>query len=108
MVSVNSVTFDLSDCILREQSEAELAWMNSACVAHRLCLHAGPPRWQFDFTTPSAAAEFYRQQAAENGGAMLSLDPVTAAGVEGLRGLFKYRAPVPGSLAMYYVGIEWH
>ena len=37
----------------------------------------------------------------------LAMERTTAAGAEALRGLFKYRAPVPGSLAMYYVGILW-
>jgi hypothetical protein len=32
---------------------------------------------------------------------------ITVNGLELLRGLFKYRAPTPGSLAMYYVGILW-
>ncbi len=29
----------------------------------------------------------------------------TVAGAEALRGVFKYRSPVPASLGMYYAGI---
>lgn len=106
-MNIDSLTFDLSDCSLREQSENHRGWMNSGGVAHKLQFQLGPPEWQFDLTDPDAAIEFYRQQCAANSGVMLSMAVITAAGVEALRGLFKYRAPVPGSLAMYYVGILW-
>lgn len=107
MVSIDSLTFDLTDCSLEEQSESHRGWMNATGVAHRLHFHPGPPNWPFDLTKPDAASEFYRQQCADNGGAMLSLGQMTIDGVEVLSGLFKYRAPIPGSLAMYFVGILW-
>jgi hypothetical protein len=107
MAGIESLTFDLTDCSLREQSESHRGWMNSAGVAHSLRFNPGPPDWPFDLTSPDAAAEFYRKQCAHNGGVMLAMEVTTAAGVEALRGLFKYRAPVPRSLAMYYVGILW-
>jgi hypothetical protein len=107
MAGIESLTFDLTDCSLREQSQSHRGWMNSAHVAHMLRFHPGPPDWPFDLTKPDEAAEFYRKQCADNGGVMLAMEVTTAAGAEALRGLFKYRAPVPGSLAMYYVGILW-
>jgi hypothetical protein len=72
-----------------------------------LQFHLSPPDWPFDLTNLDAATEFYRRQCADNSGVMLSMERTSAAGGEALRGLFKYRAPVPGSLAMYYVGILW-
>ena len=107
MVNIESLTFDLTDCSLREQSERHRAWINSDGVAHTLRFYPGPPDWAFDLTDLNAATDFYRQQAAENGGVLLSMDLARVHGAEALRGLFKYRAPVPGSLAMYYVGILW-
>jgi hypothetical protein len=107
MASIDSLTFDLTDCSLRQQSESHRGWMNSAGVAHMLRFHPGPPDRPFDLSDRDAAAEFYRRQCADNGGVMLAMELTTAAGAEALRGLFKYRAPVPGSPAMYYVGILW-
>ena len=61
----------------------------------------------FDLTDPASAREFYRRECEQNAGVMLEMEPVTAAGVEGLCAVFKYRSPVPGSLGMAYVGILW-
>lgn len=107
MTGIDSLTFDLTDCSLEEQSENHRGWMNSADVAHKLRFDRGPPDWPFDLTNPDEAAAFYRKQCADNGGTMLAMEVTTAAGAEWLCGLFKYRAPFPGSLAMYYVGILW-
>lgn len=107
MAGIDSLTFDLADGSLREQSEVHRAWMTPDGVAHTLRYRPGPPEWPFDLTDPDAAAAFYGRQCAEFGGVMLSMDVLTADGVEALRGLFKYRAPVPVNLAMYYVGILW-
>ncbi|MFO0592028.1 MAG: hypothetical protein U0441_31060 [Polyangiaceae bacterium] len=107
MAGIESLTFDLTGCSLREQSRSHRGWMNAAHVAHMLRFHLGPPDWPFDLTKPAEAGELYRKQCADNGGVMLAMEITTAAGVEALRGLFKYRAPVPRSLAMYYVGILW-
>ena len=39
---------------------------------------------------------------------MLEMEVIAlAGGVEALRGLFKYHAPIPNSLGMAYVGILW-
>jgi hypothetical protein len=105
MVSIDSLTFDLSDCSLEEQSENHRMWVNSIGVAHKLQLDIGPIDWPFDPTDSTAGAEYYRRQCEELGGAMLSLEVTMTAGVEALRGLFKYRAP--NRIAMYYVGILW-
>jgi hypothetical protein len=105
MVSVDSLTFDLAGCSLRERSESHRGWMNADHVAHMLQFNLGSINWPFDLTNPAAATEFYRNQCADNGGVMLAMETVTAAGAEGLSGLFKYRSPLPGSLGMAYVGI---
>jgi hypothetical protein len=107
MMSVDSLSFDLSGCSLRSQDENHRGWMNGDHVAHMLRFDHGPIDWPFDLTNSAAATEYFRNQCAENGGVMLSMEVVTAAGVEGLSGLFKYRSPLPGSLGNCYVGILW-
>jgi hypothetical protein len=107
MVSVDSLTFDLAGCSLRERSESHRGWMNADHVAHTLRFNRGSINWPFDLTDPVAATEFYRNQCADNGGVMLAMGVITAAGAEGLSGLFKYRSPLPGNLGMAYVGILW-
>ncbi|HKX32813.1 MAG TPA: hypothetical protein VJ302_34325, partial [Blastocatellia bacterium] len=107
MVTIDSLTFDLSDCSLREQRAGRRQWMSSTGTAYLLQFNYGPIDWPFDLTNLAAASDFYRAQCAENGGAMLAMDLVTAAGVEVLCGIFKYRAPVPDSSAKCYVGILW-
>ena len=107
MPDVGSLTFDLTDCVLREQSETHRGWMNPAGVGHVLRFHRGAPDWPFDLTDPAGAAAYFRRASAANGGVLLEMEVVAAAGTEALRGLFKYRSPVPDSLGMYYVGIVW-
>lgn len=105
MVSIDSLTFDLAECSLQEQSGDHKLWVSSTGVGHRLQFDLGPIDWPFDLTDSTAGAEYYRRQCEELGGAMLSLEVTLIAGVEALRGLFKYRAP--NCIAMYYVGILW-
>ena len=107
MASVDSLTFDLADCELVQQAETERIWVNRDRVAHRLKFDPGVIYWPFDLTDQDAPRAFYRRECEQNAGVMLEMDAVTAAGVEGLSGLFKYRSPVPGSLGMAYVGILW-
>lgn len=107
MVNVDSLTFDLADCELVQQADTECIWVSAANVAYRLKYDPGAIYWPFDLTDLDAARVFYRQECQENGGVMLEMDSVTAAGVEGLSGVFKYRSPLPGSLGMAYVGILW-
>lgn len=59
MVSIDSLTFDLSDCSLEEQSENYRMWVNSIGVAHKLQLDIGPIDWPFDPTDSTAGAEYY-------------------------------------------------
>ena len=107
MASVDSLTFDLADCELVQQADSERIWVSPDHVAYRLRFDRGVIYWPFDLTDKDAARAFYRRECEQNRGVMLEMDPVTAAGVEGLSGVFKYRSPVPGSLAMAYVGILW-
>lgn len=107
MTGLDSLSFDLDGCVLRQEGPGQRLWMNGDGVAHLLRYSDTPPAWTFDLTQPSSASEFYGQQCASMGGAMLSLAVTAAGGREALAGLFKYRAPVEGSLAMYFVGIIW-
>lgn len=107
MASVDSLTFDLADCELVQQAETERIWVSADHVAHRLKFDHGVIYWPFDLTDPDAARAFYRQECEQNAGVMLEMEPVTAAGAEGLAGVFKYRSPVPVGLGMAYVGILW-
>jgi hypothetical protein len=107
MASVDSLTFDLADCELVQQADSERIWISPENVACRLKFDRGVIYWPFDLTDPASAREFYRRECEQNAGVMLEMEPVTAAGVEGLCAVFKYRSPVPGSLGMAYVGILW-
>jgi len=107
MASVDSLTFDLTDCELVQQGETERIWVAPEHVAYRLKFDQGVIYWPFDLTDPEAAREFYRSECEQNAGVMLEMRAGTAAGAEALSGVFKYRSPVPGSLGMAYVGILW-
>ena len=107
MPNIDSLTFDLTDCSLGEQSESHRRWMNSAGLAYLLRFNRGRLDWPFDLTKLDAATDYFTRQCGGNGGVMLSMHVSTVAGSEALCGLFKYRAPIPGSRAMYYVGIIW-
>jgi hypothetical protein len=63
--------------------------------------------WPFDLTDLDGAREFYGKQCAAASGAMLSMDVLSVEKLEVLRGLFKYRSPVAGSMGMVFVGILW-
>jgi hypothetical protein len=107
MRGIHSLTFDLTDCTMHEQSDRRRGWVNSEGVAHLLRYNPGPPDWPFDLRDPAAAQFFYHRQCEENRGVMLGCEVVRAAGAEALWGLFKYRSPQTDSLAMYFVGILW-
>lgn len=99
--------FDTSSFELRESTADARGWLAPDGVMYRLAAHLGAPQWPFDLTQPEAAHAFFKDMCDRNAGVMLSCDVVEAGGVEALAGVFKYRAPFPGSLAMYYVGILW-
>jgi hypothetical protein len=108
MANVGSLTFDLTECAPRKQTDRERTWLNSAGVLHQLQFWPGPEAWwPFDTTDLPAANEFFREQCGEAGGVVLSLDVTTVAGAEALRGVFKYRSPIPDTLGMYYAAILW-
>ncbi len=107
MATIDSLTFDLTDCSLREQSETHRGWVNSHCIGHVLRFAHGRIKWPFDLTNPSAAHDFYARQCDDNGGVMLAMEAVAVTGAEALSGLFKYRSPLPNNLGMFYVGILW-
>jgi hypothetical protein len=92
-----------------EESEHQhnlIRWYTDRDAFCRLFLD-GPCNWPFDLTSLDGAQDFYGRQSIELGGAMVEIDIERLQGIETLSGVFKYRYPVPGSLAMYYVGIFW-
>ena len=107
MITIDSISFDLTNCELKKADQNQRAWLSSQTVAHLLRFRPTPPSWSFDLSNPQAAKDFYRQQCDENSGAMLFAEVLPVSGFETLCGVFKYRAPVPNSLAMLYVGILW-
>ena len=107
MPNVRWLTFDVGDAGLRVRDTNRRAWVTDEGVAIQIEFFPDPPDWPFDLTELEAARDYCGRECVAQGGVMLSLDPVAAAGAEALRGLFKYRAPVPDSLGMYYVGILW-
>jgi hypothetical protein len=107
MVGIDSIKFDLTNCESVERNAERKGWMNSDGVAHLLTFRQGPIDWPFDLTDLEGARQFYGDQCASVGGVMLSMDVLDIDKVEVLQGLFKYRAPIPKSLAMMSVGILW-
>jgi len=101
----DAVSIEHQDWSVVEQSANGVCWTTTDDVVVRLQILTGPPPWPFDLTDPQGAMAFLSQEAASLGGVMLSLDIDQAAGLELLRGVFKYRAPIPGSLASYYMGL---
>ena len=83
--SVDALTFDLAGATLEETSETMRGWLSEAKVATKLRLFSEPIDWPFDLRDPGPAAAFYRAQCADNGGVMLSVDPIEIDGVEALR-----------------------
>ena len=101
----DTLSFNTTGWVLSQESAEHRAWMtpqNDAVVC-RLC-KLKPPI-PFDPANPALLSDYYEQQSREHGGAMISVDISTCRGLEYLRGVFKYRSPQPGSLALYYVGI---
>ena len=74
MADITSLTFDVNDCELQQQSENHRAWMTSNRVAVLLRYYPQPPGWSFDLTDLQAASDFYARQCTQNAGAMLSLE----------------------------------
>jgi len=105
--NITPVKFDVSDCTLREQSEEHFGWSNSNGVYVVLRLPKGATNWPFDFNDVDAATKFFSEQSASNGGALLEMGLVTVGGHVALRGLFKYRSPIPQSMGMMFVSILW-
>jgi hypothetical protein len=107
MLNINSVSFDLSDCKLVEESESHRMWVNAADIYHSLRVSQHRPSWTFDLRDCSAASDFYSRQCADNKGVMLAMEVVQIGQFNALKGVFKYRSPIPNSLAMMFVHIIW-
>ena len=104
-LTLDAVGFEQRGWSLEEDSPHNRAWLTPSGDAVRLQLFPEPPPWPFDVNDLNGACAYYERAAAEAGGVMLSVEAAQAAGLEALRGVFKYRSPVPGSLGMYYEGI---
>lgn len=107
MYSNSPVKFDVSDCTLREQSDQHAGWSNENGVHLVLRVPKHATNWSFDLRGIDAAKDYFSQQSASNGGVLLEMDVVTVAGQTALRGLFKYRSPLPESMGMMFVSILW-
>ncbi|NHZ94329.1 hypothetical protein [Massilia sp. CCM 8734] len=106
MSSNSSVKFDVSDCTLREQSEEHFGWSNANGVYIVLRVPKST-NWSFDVHDIDTATRYFSQQSASNGGVLLEMDVVSVGGQTALRGLFKYRSPLPQSMGMMFVSILW-
>jgi hypothetical protein len=108
MPDLSSVTLDLAGRELVEESPHHRMWRDAAGTFLKLNVGPGGTGWSFDLRDAASAAEFYGQQCREQfKGVMLDMDVVNCAGHTALRGLFKYRSPLPGSLGMMFVYILW-
>jgi len=107
MPNTNSVKFDISDCTLREQTEEHLGWSTGSNVYLVLRVPKQRADWPFDLRDVDAARSFFSQQSASNGGALLEMESVKVGSYPALRGLFKYRSPIPQSLGLMFVNILW-
>lgn len=107
MLNNSPVKFDVSDCTLREQSEEHFGWSNANGVYIVLRVPKNTTNWCFDLHDMDASTRYFSQQSASNGGVLLEMDVVTVGGQAALRGLFKYRSPLPESMGMMFVNILW-
>jgi hypothetical protein len=107
MSSKKTVKFDVSDCTLREESEEHSTWSNANGVYIVLRVPKTAPNWSFDLHDIDAATNYFSEQSARNGGVLVQMDVVTVGGQTALRGLFKYRSPLPQSMGMMFVSILW-
>jgi hypothetical protein len=107
MPSINSVNFDLSDCKLVEQSDGHRMWSGKDGIYYCLRVFGLPIAEHFDLSDITAASHFFSRQCSENKGVMLEMDIIGIQQFKALRGLFKYRSPIPKSLGMMFVHIIW-
>lgn len=96
---------------LHQQDESSIAWFTSLRRdqyrdAVRMQLLSSC-QWTFEPQDSQAAHAYWKHQSEQLNGALLEMASLEIQGIPALRGLFKYRAPIPDSLAMYYVGIIW-
>lgn len=101
----DTLSFDTKGWTVVDESPAHRMWQteNDDAVRHQFV--DSTPVNPFDLSEVERPRKFYANQCDELGGVMLSMDVDTFRGVEYLRGVFKYRSPEEGSMAMYYVGM---
>ncbi|MEM9252217.1 MAG: hypothetical protein AAGB29_07680 [Planctomycetota bacterium] len=103
--AIDAVRFDTSGWKQHESSAEHRLWLTPSSDAVALRRQEPPPAYPYDFRSLPAARAFYAEESAQRGGVMISVDFVDSSGIDVMRGVFKYRSPEPGSLAMYYVGV---
>lgn len=96
---------------LYQQDDSSVAWYTSFRQdqyrdAVRIQL-LSPCQWSFEPRDTQTAYAYWKHQSELMDGALIEMESLEIQGIPALRGLFKYRAPIPNSLAMYYVGIIW-
>jgi hypothetical protein len=105
--AITDIEFSKTSWTLHEKSSTNISWYNEFHDPVRLQLFTEKPTWPFDLENESAAKKFFEQQSKEFAGAMIEMRVEKIQTLNMLAGVFKYRAPIPNSLAIYYVGIIW-
>jgi hypothetical protein len=105
--AITDIEFSKTNWTLHEENSTNISWYNEFHDPVRLQLFVTKPTWPFDLQNGSAAKQFFEQQSKEFSGAMIEMRVEKIQTLDVLVGIFKYRAPIPNSLAIYYVGIIW-
>jgi hypothetical protein len=102
---LSTISCDSHGWRIGDESPSHRTWVTpeASCVNFQFIDSA--PTFPFDLTELAKARAFYDNQSTELGGVMISVDVGESKKIEYLKGVFKYRSPEPGSMAMYYVGI---
>ncbi len=102
MPSINSIAFDLPDCRELEASPEQIDWIVEASKAF-LTLHyfAKAPDLPAPLTNIELIRDAYRQQAAQAGGGVISIEPLEIQKLLLLELIFKFPQEPQG---MTYIG----
>lgn len=102
---LDSLDCDTTGWNVAQESPVQRMWATPDGSYANFQFNNVAPTFPFDLTDLSAAEAFYDNQSKELGGAMISVEIDRIRDLQYLRGVFKYRSPEPGSLALYFVGI---
>ncbi|QBH95206.1 hypothetical protein EKN56_01565 [Limnobaculum zhutongyuii] len=104
--NISHINFALPDWELYRQDENSASWFTQQREAALLRLFP-PCSWPFFCHDISQAEAYWQDGAKQQNGVLIEIDCFEVEGIPALRGVFKYRSPETGSLAMYYLGIIW-